>query len=234
MRGQIPDYDQTDPARWKKKPNTRAAMLALVGMHVVGSARNHPEMIWATFEHVCNAPGAAYTYNGATPNKTAPANSGPWLFSSTGTPAPANVKRQSYNALVSPPQIEANTAQMAYPHTVGPADLKRLFPWGMPGNSTASNTEILAANHSVLSQLAPGDLRANYIMTGSTWTIGGSINGTQVGTNHAANVTMETYVQGTTNCLDCHNNLQGNPDGDLGSPDGSGVSHIFGEIKPLP
>jgi hypothetical protein len=59
MRGQIPDYDQTDPAHWKKKPNTRAAMLALVAMHVVGSARNHPEMIWATFEHVCNAPGAA-------------------------------------------------------------------------------------------------------------------------------------------------------------------------------
>ena len=32
--------------------------LALVGMHVVGTVANYPEMVWATFETPFNAPDA--------------------------------------------------------------------------------------------------------------------------------------------------------------------------------
>jgi hypothetical protein len=35
--------------------------LAMVGMHVVGSTKGHPEMIWATFEHIGNAPNDDYS-----------------------------------------------------------------------------------------------------------------------------------------------------------------------------
>ena len=43
-----------------------------------------------------------------------------------------------------------------------------MSPWGMPGTSTSSNTEVIAINNSVISQLAGGDIRKNYIMTGAT------------------------------------------------------------------
>jgi len=55
----------------------------------------------------------------------------------------------------------------------------------------------------------------------------------RVGTNQLANTTMETYQQGT-NCFVCHNNpTPTDPKGDLGLPQGSGLSHIFGEIQSL-
>ncbi|HEY4943253.1 MAG TPA: hypothetical protein VII56_17620 [Rhizomicrobium sp.] len=235
MQAQIPDYDTTDPAHWKVKPNPRTATLAMIGTHIVGSAAGHAEMIWATFEHVCNTPNSGYTYNSTSAsNQPGPAETGPWELSSTDTPNPPNVKRQSYDGSVNPAQINENPLQSTYPHTIGPADIERTFPWGMPGSNAGSNTEVLATNQTTLQQmLGLGDLRGNYIMTGATWTIGGQVNGIQVGTSQLANTAMETYQQGS-NCFDCHNNPTNDPKGGLGLSDGSGLSHIFGELKPLP
>jgi hypothetical protein len=234
MQAEVPVYNMSDPAHWKEM-GTATKNLAMVGMHVVGSTNGHHEMIWATFEHICNAPNSGYTYNGSTSGKAGPTETGPWLFSSTNTPsAMPNVPRQFFNSTVTPMQIDANMSQTTYPHTVGPADIVRTFPWGMPGSNAISNTEVIAVDHSALPQLASGDLRANYILTGATWTIGGVINGTQVGTNQLANTTMETYQQGT-NCFACHNNpTPADPKGNLGLPQGRGLSHIFGEIQSLP
>lgn len=233
MDAEVPTYDTTDPAHWVQN-GTATKTLAMVGMHVVGSTVGHPEMIWATFEHICNAPTTAYTYNGPAPNQPGPAEHGPWLFSSSDAPASPNVRRQGYNAGATPPQIDENAFQSTYPHTVGPADIQRTMPWGIAGSNSTSNTQVIATNQTVLSQLAAGDPRANYIMTGATWTAGGGVNGFQVGTNVLANTTMETYQQGTSNCFDCHNNPTMDPKGDLGLPGGIGLSHIFGEIEPLP
>jgi hypothetical protein len=179
-------------------------------------------MIWATFEHVCNAPTTSYTYNGASSGESGPAESGPWLLSSTNTPTTPILSRMRYNDTISPPQIEAKTNE-----TIGPRDVQRVMPWGMPGNSTQSNTQVIATNHAVLSQLASGDLRANYIMTGATWRIFGALTGPGVGTNQLANTTMETFAQ-PGNCFGCHNGIP------LGDSSGNGHSHIFGEIAPLP
>src|SRR5690606_6514606 len=41
------------------------AQLALIGMHVVGVVQNHPEFIWATFEHNANAPDCSAVPTGA-------------------------------------------------------------------------------------------------------------------------------------------------------------------------
>ncbi len=57
-----------------------AAKMALVGMHVVGVVQQHPEFIWATFEHVDNAPDKAKTPT----NDGGP--TGPWSFYKSGTP----------------------------------------------------------------------------------------------------------------------------------------------------
>jgi hypothetical protein len=240
MQAEVPVYDTSDPAHWKEM-GTATKNLAMVGMHVVGSTAGgstgvpHREMIWATFEHLCNAPNAGYTYNGSTDGEAGPSETGPWLFSSTNTPsATPNVKRQSFNSAVTPTQIDADPSQTTYPHTVGPVDIVRTFPWGMPGDNASSNTEVIAIDHSVLPQLSGGDLRGYYILTGATWTPNGMPSGTPVGTNHLANTTMETYQQ-RTNCFFCHSNNPppSDPKGNLGLPHGIGLSHIFGEIQSL-
>jgi len=47
--------------------------VALLGMHVVGVVENHPEFVWATFEHQNLAP--AYDWSKATPTTDAPVTS---------------------------------------------------------------------------------------------------------------------------------------------------------------
>lgn len=59
----VPLFDSSKPNGPWPITGTAEKPLALVGMHVVGTVDGHPEMIWATFEHVNNSPANAYTYN---------------------------------------------------------------------------------------------------------------------------------------------------------------------------
>jgi hypothetical protein len=215
MQGTIPTYDQSDPNHWV--PNgQKTVQLALLGMHVVGSTKGHAEMIWATFEHFGNTPNAAYTYNATTgPNpKTVPQDTaGPWMFSSNGSAIPFNV-----------PHLKASGADLTSisPFTISPSDTLRVNAWGDPAGaaSAGKNTEVISLNNSVLGKLVNGDVRKNYMFTGSTWTAGTAPPAGQVGTNHMANTTMETYQQGG-NCFSCH------------VTNTTAVSHVFAPLKPL-
>ena len=230
----VPVYDKSNPLLWIPTGQTKAVTLALVGMHVVGSAKGHPEMIWATFEHISNTPNAAYSYTsatGATVN-VAQDTTGTWLFSSLKSATP-NVQLANFK---SSPNITANTTQ-----AIGPSDTLRWKAWGTgsdASNVLLENTEIISSNSSVLTQLIKGDLRTNYIMTGATWTIGGqTVTATnQVGTNLMNNTTLETYDQGINstkstglNCFSCHSNGS-QP---AGQPANTGVSHIYNSLIPL-
>lgn len=235
-RAAIPVYNKSNPALWIPTTATHTVTLAMVGMHVVGSTKGHPEMIWATFEHFSNTPWATFTYtNTANQTKTVTqAASGTWLFSSTNNPAANyNFERMTY--------VSGSITAVSATLGIGPSDTIRWKTWGSASdlNPTASNTEVMAINNSVIGQLAAGDIRRNYMMTGATWTIGGqapindfanptnTVGANQVGTNHLANTTMETYQQGInpqkngTNCFTCH------------SSNKVGVSHIFNSLKPL-
>jgi hypothetical protein len=99
MTATIPNYTQTNTGTWTQN-GQKTAQLALVGMHVVGSAAGHPEMIWATFEHVANTPRAPYQYinsSGSTVTVSPtvanlPAIGGtslPWLFTAASAPSPS-------------------------------------------------------------------------------------------------------------------------------------------------
>lgn len=214
----IPTYDTSDPTHWV--PNgTRQAELAMVGIHVVGSTAGHPEMVWATVEHVNNAPNEQYTYlDAADATKTVPKDTaGTWLFSTSGATGPGNNLRMTTQ---SGEDIQAEPGQ-----TIGPSDVLRINAWGTAAasaQSVANNTDIIAINNSVIGQLAAGDVRRNYIMTGATWTIGGAAPSAnnQVGTNKMANATMETFFQ-PSNCFSCHKTNK------------VGVSHIFAPLQPL-
>ncbi|HSU84568.1 MAG TPA: hypothetical protein VLR69_19295, partial [Thermoanaerobaculia bacterium] len=118
---------------------------------------------------------------------------------------------------------------------VGPAAVLRAKPWGSndggnPANAAGLNTQVISANASVISQLNAADVRRKYFQLGTTWTIGGAApNGAnEVGTNHLANATMETFAQGQTpsapsaNCFSCHFTNK------------VAVSHVYRELIPLP
>jgi hypothetical protein len=210
---------------------TKQTQLALVGMHVVGSTLGHPEMLWATFEHVNNTPNPQYTFTTTSttnPLGTQPADGpGGWVFSSTGAAGGTNNQRLVPNGTT----INAVAGQ-----TIGPSDLVRVNPWGTAASDsqfTANNTDIVSINQNVLGMLAAGDVRKNYILTGTTWVLGGGSPSTGVitGTPAMSNSTMETFFQGS-NCFDCHS---GNMLGTTPGADGfsGGLSHIWAPIQPL-
>lgn len=224
----------TTPITHAVPSGTRPATLALVGMHVVGTVLGHPEMIWATFEHVNNTPNAAYTYNQTGPGlTTAPHSSGgTWLFSATPAATTSEPARMRLNG--------ANIEAISSPPGISPANILRVNPWGTSAdnaNFTTNNTDIIAINLSAFGLLDPGDVRRNYILTGTTWTAGGDPSDplNQTGTNQMANTTLESFEQ-PSNCFMCHN---GNMLGTLIQPDplkppvGDGLSHIYGPLRPL-
>ena len=237
MQGVVPTYDKTDPNHWVQN-GQQTLQLALVGIHVVGSTAGHPEMIWATFEHVGNTPSATYAYIN-TSNATTTVNqstAGSWLFCATNSAGPFNAAHMN-NPFGSTDIVSVN------PFTISPSNTIHWKPWGAGSDASpnpldatpaASNTEIISMNNSIRGMLVNGDVRANYIFEGATWTIGGAPptgnfpSGNEVGTSKLANSTMETYQQGSntlagtgSNCFTCHTTNTVN------------VSHLFGEIKPL-
>lgn len=115
------------------------------------------------------------------------------------------------------------------------------------GDSTTSNTEVISIDNSVLGMMPAGDVRANYFLTGATWTANGTppalpatpllVNwpvGNAIGTSQLANSVLETYFQGDphystgSSCFNCHNSGQ-----TLNPADPNGLSHIFSVLEAL-
>jgi len=234
MTATIPTYDQSNKFTWTQT-GQQTVQLALVGMHVVGSTAGHPEMVWATFEHIGNTPVATYSYTSTGGTQTVTQNnSGNWLFAGNGSSGPFNVVHMSFAGTPSndilgaclPTDPSCTPGSSTGTFQISPSDTLRSEPWGMDGTQTFSNTEVISMNSHVLGMMTSGDVRGNYTMSGATWTPFGSppsgaIPG--VGTNRLANTTMETYQQGVSNCFSCHQNGL-NP---------VGLSHVFGGLKPL-
>lgn len=252
MTATVPTYNTSNPTQWT--PNgEKTVQLALVGMHVVGSTAGHPEMIWATFEHVGNTPNDDYQYlnNSSTIVPVSRDTSGTWLFSASNSTGLFNQEHMT----VDPSTGNINAISG---FTISPSDTIRSKAWGGAFDQTpnpidpttaASNSEIISMNNSVRGQM-PGDVRGNYILTGATWTIGGaaptsSFDGNfannEVGTSKMANSTMETYDQGTdqgtikgnsfatgSNCFLCHSGIT-----PMGPDCFDGLSHIFTCLQAL-
>lgn len=250
----VPVWNTSNPYLWTPTGATRVTTLALLGVHFVGSAAGHGEMIWSTFEHFGNSPNGAYQYVN-TNNQTVPvpaSTAGTWLLSATNSSGPFNVAHADFNTA---PNIEG-----ANGFTIGASDTQRVYafgvaPTGVPNQNdptpAAANTEVISINNSVLGQLISGDVRQNYYFVGSTWTFGGfaptypfpvlpvgnSQNGAQIGTSYLTNSTMETYQQAvgtapSTNCFSCHHNAGTQPP-PAGTPVTTAVSHIFDQMQPL-
>jgi hypothetical protein len=202
--------------------NTR---VALIGMHVVGVVENHPEFIWATFEHEDLSPDYDWKTN------TASSTEEKLLF--------------KQGRVTGIDGIRFNPAtQLGYT----PYQVFDLFEYGVPRNPgggfmatsqkdepTSNFNNIEGINACVHGKL--DDVWKNYFYNGSIWlnmdgkspqeqaqliislgnTIGSVVPGSPVrGSTNCANVTMESFTQtfqsdiknisvnNLANCFSCH------------------------------
>ncbi len=236
VRATIPNYTQTSTNVWTRN-GTKIAIVALVGMHIVGSVAGHPEMIWGSIEHINNSPNRAYNYrnsnNGIT-SVAADTNFGTgtaWLFSSA-TATSFNVSHMQMN------DVDINAIS---PFTISGSDTQRTKPFGFKSSFVGltedrSNAQVIAGNNDVNARLIGNDIRKKYFHIGSTWNISAT-DFTHAGTNQLSNTTMETYSQfqnvnsdPRTNCFGCHS---AGSSAQL-SPELSSISHIFNSNPLVP
>lgn len=274
LPGCVPPSDNArkcdNPYKWLNT-GTKTADLALVGMHVVGSTggdfhsetgiTGHPEMIWATFEHVNNTPNAEHKYiNTSGKEVTVAQNTAQdWLFCANNCSDPFNIWHMILDKSIPPNIVSVKDSSGNPRFPISPSNTIRWKPWGAASdaapnpfvsNPAQSNTEVISINNSVRGMLVSGDVRRNYLLIGATWTEAGAPpNGifhpsacpiptcNEVGTSQLSNTTMETYDQSKDTSFDAHTNCFachfGNMLGDRNLTVEIGLSHIYGALKPL-
>lgn len=253
IEGEVMNFDTSNPNIWTPASTpSKTIQLALVGMHVVGTVQDHPEMIWISFEHVLNTPNETYSYTDTSQNtKTVKFDpTGDYIFANATTSSTFNqqcmIACGSSIVAGSDKKKVCTTPPTPDPVCDGgivPSNTSRENPWGSTSsadNAVSNNTLLISLNNSVIGLLADGDVRANYFNLGGIWTttpdgggnapiptFDGKYDEELRGSKTLANSTMETYVQ-ETHCFSCHAlNKETDP--------GIDISHIFnGFLQPLP
>lgn len=206
----VPRYLKTSSTTWTidAKQPTEVKTLALVGMHVVGPVKGHPEMVWATFEHKDNAPDNDFYFNSLFGQQIeVPYNSqGDWNFMQNGG--------SRDGALVAQMTVQSNgDLQATQGNSIRPNDVYRANPWGSAPTpaSADNNSQLISLNFDIELMLGlVKDVRANYFQVGAVWSKDGSIpkSGSDpalAGSVLLANTTMETYHQDSPpGCFGCH------------------------------
>jgi hypothetical protein len=213
--------------------------LGLVGYHLVRGTAQHPELVWATFEHKNNVPDCL-----GPPSEPA----GGWSFLSASCAAClSSPDSNCFNT------CKYNVATKAADLMGTPSEICRVFSDGTaPGdNKGAENVadvdalnDQLVGPDGILSTLPasnPMAVLANYFNVGALWVSDPSQPATsanQRGSLQLANATMETTFQGTltlngssiqastsgvVNCFGCHNYTPG-------QTATTHLSHIFDDI----
>ncbi|KIA99913.1 hypothetical protein OA93_03635 [Flavobacterium sp. KMS] len=262
IKAKIPVYDKTDPKLWKLTDKTTVTTLALVGMHVVGSVAGHPEMIWATFEHLKNAPNTAYSYtdvNGKVKQVKGDTGKG-WLFNDNANDTVGGQNIQ--NMTVVNDTLNTDVIKIVNP-ALNSSKVRRIMAWGVASDTIPnaedktpanSNSEIISINNAVRKMLVGNDIRKNYLLIGATWTSGGVVpngysypyNGTPptpgnaIGTGRLANTTMETFFQAPSSNAVASSGTNAVTSClychgySLDPRTKNGISHIFSDIRALP
>ena len=217
------------------QPFCSTVTLGLVGMHIIqrnpADSQNNkllPQWIWATFEHVDNAPMAQSPCNVANGCGTNPGTN--WINQATcGSAAPSASVRYSFykqngpqTTNIAPASSGAGKTKYAWnssqPYASGATTAATAMPqatrcWSIYPTTSQLNTQwqnALAAYKTVFQ---------NYMLIGTQW--GGNVEpreGNPLPTNAVpamlSNITLETYIQNYTgsdpnlpgpgSCISCH------------------------------
>jgi hypothetical protein len=229
--------------------------LGLVGLHLAIWTPNHPEMIWATWEHKTNAPlcnGTSDT-TGWSLASDAAATCLATTTNGTSGPPPASCNSFGFN-------VPATHPTGAVPITGDAINVCRQYAHGnqegtaVNGNDNAANlaaitelNEALVGDEGLITKL-PGDnplsVWSNYEMGGAIWTKDGADSGPppvpstqaqgpgnadspQRGSLELTNMTLETFQQGDTSAIpNCFGCHNYTAENPLG------VSHIQSKLLP--
>lgn len=207
-------------------------LLGLVGFHLVRNTRNHPEFIWATFEHRSNAPDCT---------QPQPAPYTGWSFLSstcaqclekhsvaTCNAAPHNCKLNTGTNPKTPP-IEGGT----------PSEVCQVDAWG--GGTLTNRQNIVSLNKSMRTLFSRNtdDVMkpfANYQLVGTLWLSNPEAQRAPwnaAGSVDLANTTMESFTQHTNfgpasqgkGCFSCHTYS--------GPSTTTSLSHILPELQSI-
>lgn len=144
------------------------ALVGLVGLHLTYKAKNHPQWIWATFEHEDNAP--VQVKDGSKPV------------------VKPGVQYSYYNPKCSLEDCPPNQSTK-YPK---PTQLTR---------RTDIRAEAASSNQK-WQQLLKGTVWENYMLVTTQWSKSKGKNKPRP--RLSANITMESYIQLNSSCMNCH------------------------------
>lgn len=244
-KAQQQDYFTTKAAVQNSKGQYVQKTVALLGMHVVGVVKNHPEFIWATFEHKDMAPVYDKKNNSVT-------SANEMLFYEKGTTTGINGIR--WDTITKKPFLE-NKAFILYEYGV-PRDLGTGLFMATSQNEPANFNNIEDINKCVTANLK--DVFRNYFYNGSLWLNFDGVSSENQkkaivtknlasalpdslarGSVNLANITMETYTQtfqedihginngNLANCFSCHKSANFDKKRPGKSP--LFLSHLFGD-----
>lgn len=217
-----------------KKPVT----LGLAGMHLVTATADHPEFIWATYEHKTNTPDC-------TP--PTPQSDTGWTFADAKCTAglPAFAAKGNACNFNSPLKNQTSPTGVA-------TNICRVYPFGSAkddANAAENVADIAAQNTGLLALLAKPETPAamkvlsHYFTVGALWVSNTGQNSGGVGVPNErgslrlANSVAETDYQHVdltstfaSNCFGCHNYI-GTEKTVSNNITSQALSHIFKDIK---
>lgn len=216
----------------------QAVTLGLVGMHLAIATTDHPEFVWATYEHRVNSPDC-------TPATAQPAS--PWTFASASCTAGLPGTAISGNDCNFNNPLKNQTAP-----TGAPTNICRVYPYGTAAGDLKAEenvADIKAQNRGVGTLVsAPGapagmSVLGNYFNVGALWvsdiskSSGGQGVPNERGSLRLANTVAETTYQNVdlqkgfaSNCFGCHNYV-GTAQKNSNNITSQNLSHIFLDVK---
>jgi hypothetical protein len=193
-------------------PNApRLVTVGLTGLHIIHKTKNSPQFIWATFEHVNNAPSTTdisankllkwYTFYNANCNPGLDHYHCNQNAQPPGTPATSpyfpNTTNDPYQA---PIQVvrENPISNNATDNVAG------LNAWVWTNLIAPANPDSVFMNYQLVDVLWSNN--PAQIGAGAQAPLPAGTPQPSAQTRIVANTTMETYFQSTKNCLSCHQN----------------------------
>ena len=198
----VPKLVNAGDGKLKTSDQTETVTVALIGVHMVGVIKDHPEFVWGTFELPGSAPDLPAGMDPHSPN---PVSAQDFPLYKGGTAA------DQCNYLPKKMSIDEAT-QVITPIT-------NVFQEFADGGATPQTTaDAIASSNTNFQSAIPGHkdkldpVFANFRLTGSTWLLAntlkpgdGQMDTEAIGSIDLDNATMETFVQGEgTNCFTCH------------------------------